>query len=241
VNRVVPSKSVLIGALSIVLLTGGGFAGYRAWPRVKQKLVAMTADKDAPATKAKANKNVVAAEVPASAPTEDPAPVTAAVPAAATAEVPAALPPEGPADEPDLATVVAEEPTAVAAPTVTEAPAVVPAGAVAVPVAAEPVQSAPEAQTAPVPAAAGAGEQVLEFVVTEPVRVRLDMDDGQSQTRELAPQTYRFSFKDQADLLIYDAAALKISFNGRALGPLGNKGRVRRLSFRAGPPNEQNL
>lgn len=247
VKRVVPSKSVFIGALSIMLLAGGGFAGYRAWPRVKQKLVAMTVEGEKPT--AKANKKVAAAEVTAAE-----APASASVPAAvaeAPAEVPtavsAAVAPEVPADEPDLATVVAEEPTPAAAPTVTEAPAVVPAGAVSVPVAAEPVASAPIAETAPVPAseapqvASGSGDQVLELVVTEPVRVRMDMDDGQSQTRELAPQTYRFSFKDQADLLIYDAAALKISFNGRSLGTLGNKGRVRRLSFRAGPPNEQNL
>lgn len=97
----------------------------------------------------------------------------------------------------------------------------------------EPVEDVVAAQEAAPPPALG---QVLELTVTEPVRVRLDVDKGQPVTKELTPDTYRFSFNDKADLLIYDAAALKISFNGKQLGSLGAKGRVRRLSFQAATP-----
>lgn len=100
----------------------------------------------------------------------------------------------------------------------------------------------PVAETVPEPKmlaeAAEVTAQVLELTVTEPVRVRLDVDKGQPVTKELTPDTYRFSFNDKADLLIYDAAALKISFNGKQLGSLGAKGRVRKLSFQAAPPSQ---
>ncbi len=89
--------------------------------------------------------------------------------------------------------------------------------------------------------AAKGTDQVLELTVTEPVRVRIDVDSGSTVTKELAPDTYRFSFNKKADLLIYDAAALKISYNGRALGTLGSKGRVRRLSFLAEPETSKKL
>lgn len=82
---------------------------------------------------------------------------------------------------------------------------------------------------------AGGDPQVLELVVTEPVRIRLDADQQPSVTKELTPDTYRFTFGSKADLMIYDAAALKVLFNGKSLGSLGHKGRIRRLSFQAEP------
>ena len=77
------------------------------------------------------------------------------------------------------------------------------------------------------------GQQVLELVVSEPVRIRLDTDQQPSVTKELSPDTYRFTFGSKADLMVYDAAALKVLFNGKSLGSLGSKGRIRRLSFQA--------
>jgi cytoskeletal protein RodZ len=77
------------------------------------------------------------------------------------------------------------------------------------------------------------GQQVLELVVSEPVRIRLDTDQQPSVTKELLPDTYRFTFGSKADLMVYDAAALKVLFNGKSLGSLGSKGRIRRLSFQA--------
>lgn len=90
-------------------------------------------------------------------------------------------------------------------------------------------------------AAIGSANQVLEVEVTTPVRIRIGLDGEGAETKELAPQIYRFSFQNQADLMIYDAAAVKLSFNGRQLGSLGAKGRVRRLSFKADPPPEKKL
>jgi hypothetical protein len=84
-------------------------------------------------------------------------------------------------------------------------------------------------------------EQTLVLTVTDPVRIRLDVDQGPPVTRELQPDTYTFAFNKKADLLIYDAAAVKISFNGRSLGALGSKGRVRRLSFQSQPPTSKSM
>lgn len=87
--------------------------------------------------------------------------------------------------------------------------------------------------SAEAPTVTPAGPQSLEITVTSPVRVRMALDSGESEVKELKPDTYKLTFSDQANLLIYDASALKISYNGRTLGELGGKGRVRRLSFRA--------
>jgi hypothetical protein len=121
------------------------------------------------------------------------------------------------------------------------------------PVAAAPEASALAPTTAPAgeasPAAAaslavereGDGEQRLDLVVTESVRVRADVDGAGSQTKDYAPGTYQIQFKDKVEMMIYDAAALKISFNGKPLGPLGSKGRVRRISFQSAAPTTKKL
>lgn len=114
--------------------------------------------------------------------------------------------------------------------------------------AAEVVASTPASVPETPPAAAslavereGGGEQRLDFVVIEPVRVRADVDGGGPQTKDYAPGTYQIQFKDKVEMMIYDAAALKISFNGKPLGPLGNKGRVRRISFQSASPTAKKL
>jgi hypothetical protein len=86
---------------------------------------------------------------------------------------------------------------------------------------------------------AGPG-QTLELVVTETVRIRTQLDNGESVTKEYKPDTYNLTFAAAADLLIFDANAVKIRYNGRSLGTLGVKGRVRRLSFDAGLPGPEN-
>ncbi|MBM4250489.1 MAG: helix-turn-helix domain-containing protein [Deltaproteobacteria bacterium] len=85
------------------------------------------------------------------------------------------------------------------------------------------------------------GQQQLVIAVSEPVRIRLDVDQGPPVTKELQPDTYKFGFNKKADMLIYDAAAVQISFNGKALGTLGNKGRVRRLSFQNQVPQSKSM
>ena len=89
--------------------------------------------------------------------------------------------------------------------------------------------------------ASSENEQTLVLTVTDPVRIRLDVDQGPPVTRELQPDTYTFAFTKKADMLIYDAAAVKISFKGRSLGALGSKGRVRRLSFQSQIPISKSM
>lgn len=137
------------------------------------------------------------------------------------------------------------QPEAVAAETAPQAPADATPELVAKPEAA-PATSQPSAAANPksgsaMQPAAASSEQVLEMTVSESVRIKLDVDGGDTVTKELAPDTYRFTFKAKADVMIYDAGAVKMSFNGRPLGSLGTKGRVRRLSFDATSPTPNEL
>jgi hypothetical protein len=103
---------------------------------------------------------------------------------------------------------------------------------------------APEEQVVPVKAdkkGAMNSEQVLEFKVSEAVRVRMEFDGSKTTTKELKPDTYRYTFDSSAEFLIFDASALDISYNGRPIGSLGQKGRVRRISFKASPDTSLNF
>ncbi len=142
-------------------------------------------------------------------------------------------------DEPEAPDVLAAQtamPEPVAAESMPEA-APRPTTAVTAPVA------VPSEAANPVALAAveSGGEQMLELVVTEPVRIKMDLDSGTAAAKEYKPDTYRIPFKDKADLMIYNAAAVKITFNGRPVGSLGNKGRIRRISFQAKAPMEKKL
>lgn len=77
----------------------------------------------------------------------------------------------------------------------------------------------------------GQGEQVLEIQVSEKVRLRTDVDAKGAQAKEYTPGLYQFKFINKIDMMVYDAAAVNMTFNGRPVGSLGNKGRVRRISF----------
>lgn len=79
-------------------------------------------------------------------------------------------------------------------------------------------------------------EHVLELVVIEPVKVKLTSDSNQPVIKQLKPDAYRYTFVDRAELTIYDAAAVELAFNGRSLGSLGAKGRIRKLIFQSGAP-----
>lgn len=79
-------------------------------------------------------------------------------------------------------------------------------------------------------------EHVLELVVIEPVKIKLTSDNNAPSARQLKPDAYRFTFTDRAELTVYDAAAVEVAFNGRSLGSLGTKGRIRRLIFQSGNP-----
>ncbi len=78
------------------------------------------------------------------------------------------------------------------------------------------------------------GVQELRLVVDYPVTVRLALDQAGWVSKDLDPKEHLFSFNEKARLLIMDAGAVEVFFNGKSLGFLGNKGRVRRLTFAKG-------
>ncbi|MEZ4741478.1 MAG: helix-turn-helix domain-containing protein [Bdellovibrionota bacterium] len=77
---------------------------------------------------------------------------------------------------------------------------------------------------------ASSGE-LLHMLVKEKVRIRKKIGDEPSEIKEYEPGDYTFEIGSSAEFLIYDAALVEIDFNGRKLGRLGNKGRVRKLVF----------
>lgn len=79
----------------------------------------------------------------------------------------------------------------------------------------------------------GRGGQSLIITVHEEVKVRMNVDNAGWTTETLSPKKYTYKFDDNAQLLVYDAGVVEISFNGRSLGSLGRRGRIRRLSFAA--------
>lgn len=85
----------------------------------------------------------------------------------------------------------------------------------------------------PAESAAIDGKQSLNVTVLESVKVRIKQDRTAWATKLLQPGTYHYDFAEEAQLLIFDAAAIEIEFNGKSLGSLGPKGRIRRLSFAA--------
>lgn len=103
----------------------------------------------------------------------------------------------------------------------------------------EPATVVLEAEKPAAGAPAGNGEQVIEIVVTRPVMLRMSIDGKSAVSQELQPQTYTYKFTDNAELLVFNAAAVSVSFNGRSLGSLGSEGRRRRLSFAAAPDKDK--
>ncbi len=76
-------------------------------------------------------------------------------------------------------------------------------------------------------------QQSLTIKVKSHLKVGTRFDNGQRNIVEMSPDTYRYTFKEVAELLIHDAAAVEVFYNGRNLGSLGETGRIRRLSFQA--------
>lgn len=75
------------------------------------------------------------------------------------------------------------------------------------------------------------GEQVVEINANEEVKVRVFIDGKVTDLNHLNVARHTFSFENFAEFFIYDASAVDVTFNGRDLGQLGGKGKVRRLSF----------
>ncbi len=100
---------------------------------------------------------------------------------------------------------------------------------------------APEKQVEEVSITSSGTEQVVEVEVLERVRLKADWDGKEKVAEEYKPGHYQFKFKSTLNLMVYDAGAVKINFNGRTLGALGTKGRVRRLSFEADANKAQKM
>jgi len=83
------------------------------------------------------------------------------------------------------------------------------------------------------PLNAGNGQQVLDFSVKAKVKVRMKIDEGNWETLDLNEGEWQYRFSKSAHLLVFDAGAVQIAYNGKPLGELGKQGRVRRLSFAA--------
>lgn len=75
------------------------------------------------------------------------------------------------------------------------------------------------------------GKQVIEITAKEDVKIRAFIDGQTLEVDKLSPATHSYSFETNAEFFIYDAAAVNVTFNGRDLGSLGSKGKLRRLSF----------
>jgi hypothetical protein len=75
------------------------------------------------------------------------------------------------------------------------------------------------------------GKQVVEINASEEVKVRVFIDGKASELSNLNAAHHTFSFENFAEFFIYDASAVEVTFNGRDLGQLGGKGKIRRLSF----------
>jgi len=72
---------------------------------------------------------------------------------------------------------------------------------------------------------------LLKIIVKENVKIKKKIDQGKTEVTEMTPNTYSFEVNEMVELLIYDAASVEIEFNGRNLGNLGRKGRIRKLVF----------
>lgn len=82
------------------------------------------------------------------------------------------------------------------------------------------------------PIAPTAARSVVTLTVLEPVKVRFKTaGKKRGQTLVLKPDTYQYPFASTLEALIFDASKVTISFNGKSLGNIGSKGRVRKITF----------
>lgn len=78
----------------------------------------------------------------------------------------------------------------------------------------------------------GSGSEVLDLRIKKELKIRIKVDKESWVTKILPADTaIQYKFTDKVQLLVFDASALDVSFNGRGLGALGDEGRIRRLSF----------
>lgn len=78
-------------------------------------------------------------------------------------------------------------------------------------------------------------DQVMELNISAPVEIKMILDGKKVENTSYKADQHRFTFHERAELMISDASAVDIVYNGKSLGVLGNKGRKRRIFFQAKP------
>lgn len=78
-------------------------------------------------------------------------------------------------------------------------------------------------------------DQVLELNISAPVEIKMTVDGKKQENTSFKADQHRFTFHDRAEMMISDASAVEVIYNGKSLGVLGNKGRKRRIFFQAKP------
>ena len=92
----------------------------------------------------------------------------------------------------------------------------------------------PPAVTTPVPAIP---PQHLRLQVMRPLQIEISIDAQSRVKRMLLPQSYEFTFTQQAWLALSDTHAVKLWFNGESVGNLARGGRQRVLVFKQAAPH----
>jgi cytoskeletal protein RodZ len=77
------------------------------------------------------------------------------------------------------------------------------------------------------------GKSLMILTVKEEVKIKHRTLPEDYTTATFSPGVYKFSIEDRMDIVIFDASAVDINFNGKDLGVLGKKGEERKLVFSA--------
>lgn len=72
---------------------------------------------------------------------------------------------------------------------------------------------------------------ILTIKVKDEVKIRIKQGNKKTFTKMYLPNIYSFEVKDFVETLIFDASKVDITFSGKSLGKIGNKGRIRKITF----------
>ncbi len=71
----------------------------------------------------------------------------------------------------------------------------------------------------------------VQFEVNDSVMIKTVVDGKASEYKLFQAGSHKLEFSETAELLIKDASLVEVNYNGKSLGDLGKKGRMRRLVF----------
>ncbi len=75
------------------------------------------------------------------------------------------------------------------------------------------------------------GVSQLSFELARPVKIRLRKDGELWRTKDFPEGYLEIDFAKRLEMLIFDAASVNLKVNGQVLGPVGDSGKVRRVTF----------